>query len=39
MRIIEEKKALKSSKNAPKASDESTQQISDETTGMKQGES
>jgi hypothetical protein len=39
LRMIEEKKALKSSKNAPKASDERTQQISDETTGTKQEES
>lgn len=39
LRIIERKKELESSKNAPKASDESTQQISDETTGVKQEES
>ena len=32
LRIIERKKELKISKNAPKASDERTQQISDETT-------
>lgn len=39
MRIIERKKELESSKNAPKASDERTQQISDETTGTEQEES
>jgi hypothetical protein len=39
LRTIAMEKALKSSKNAPKASDESTQQISDETTGTESSES